>query len=62
MTDSHLTIEWLKMFLLREITPTYLEHSHLVGCNHCMQLLAQASNELAEMARSDVGEGKHPLV
>jgi hypothetical protein len=61
MNDRHLTIEWLKMFLLREITLSQADHSHLVGCSHCMKLLAQASAELAELQRNDIDDNSNSV-
>ena len=56
MSNGHLTIEWLKMYLLQQITLTHPDRDHLVGCAHCMKLLAQASLELAKAAERDSEE------
>jgi hypothetical protein len=52
----HLTIEWLKMFLLGHGVLTNAERSHLVGCSHCMKLLAQASLEIVRAERGEDGD------
>jgi hypothetical protein len=53
MNSSHLTREWLTMFLLREVDLTAADAAHLGGCAHCLKLLSDAALDIARAGQPD---------
>jgi hypothetical protein len=54
MTDgSHLTFEWLKMFLLNEASLGMPERAHLSRCHICLQRLSEAALDVVKAGRGE---------
>ena len=50
---SHLTKEWLKLFLLQEVELAAADMDHLVSCPDCLLMLSQCSCEILDAEYPD---------